>query len=443
MSNLNSDRSRKPALKYLRELQQIGFNTAGIKPAILNPDTTEQTLQFLLEQTRYESTDDPDRVRRGGFSYHRELEDKRIILAENLIRRADPGPYEDSNYLALLAFQAASLELVLSDLIGEKQAQERPLKFILGTLHNPELNAFSQITPIGDFTIVAYYSGLIDFVYQAAKAVVEAMNPAWTEDGKVRVHSTTDLDKISAGLEKNRAPIDRMWKTLEAGFFRGYPRYYVGEEIKQEYLMPLSILVRMAERWVIAHEYGHALLKPRFADMNGSSEAGFGKVSPENPNWDEEFAADNSATILTIFSASKLDGLPPEFALSGGIFSLNCSNILQKSLSVLCTGEESIDEGCETHPPIKARMDNMVNCFIQFFDFEYVQGGPTWNLSYVRREEPRVDQPYSSKYLDLFYFNANVLNRIWVHIKPILENQYQAQRPLHRMWLNSCSELRR
>ena len=117
MSSLDSDPTYIEALDYLRNRQQEDLNAVGVGPSSY-PDTTELTLQHLHEISRYESTDDPDRVRRGGFSYYRPLEDKRIQLAENLVRRVAPGPYEDPNYLALLGYQAASLELVLSELIG-------------------------------------------------------------------------------------------------------------------------------------------------------------------------------------------------------------------------------------------------------------------------------------------------------------------------------------
>jgi hypothetical protein len=57
---------------------------------------------------------------RGIFKFDRRQEEERLRLAEELIRRVDPGPYEDPNYLALLAFQAASIEMCLRSLSGER-----------------------------------------------------------------------------------------------------------------------------------------------------------------------------------------------------------------------------------------------------------------------------------------------------------------------------------
>jgi hypothetical protein len=55
----------------------------------------ELALKALRYQSRFEPTADPNTVTRGIFKFERHKEEERLRLAEDLIRRVDPGPYED------------------------------------------------------------------------------------------------------------------------------------------------------------------------------------------------------------------------------------------------------------------------------------------------------------------------------------------------------------
>lgn len=432
MPDVKDDNKYINALNYLRNEQFLAFLQAGTWPVSSVTDKTKLALQALQWRYNFAKTDDPERVRREGLSYHLQDELKRIHVAEDLVRRVAPGPFENANYLALLAYEAASLELVLSDLIGDKQAQERPLRFLLGTRLTRELDACSLTKSIDDYTVVFLNSGLIEFVYQAAKAVIEAMNPVFSADG--RVHSDKNITEISAGLKKNKAPIERVWKTLEAFFFGGYPRAYSKETVHEEYLMPISSLISMAERWVVAHEYGHGLLEGwNPTAMNSPGEGGSGIPGPQNPSWAKEFFADTNATILTVLSAARLDGLTPEFSLPGGIFTLKCIDIRRKAFAVITTGQESIDTGSDTHPPLITRAHQTLVCLRQFFDVEYHKGG-SFDLKLILRKRPPLDHPFTDEYKSRFYFFANVLDEIWIQVKPKLVSCFQDKRPLNSMF---------
>src|SRR5215212_8132310 len=64
---------------------------------------TEAALERYKEMTRLVPDEASDRVRRGAFTYDSELEGERIARGEALIRRVEPGPFEDANYFATLA----------------------------------------------------------------------------------------------------------------------------------------------------------------------------------------------------------------------------------------------------------------------------------------------------------------------------------------------------
>jgi hypothetical protein len=425
--------SLSTARRFLKSLQVIPSSGDG---AFMyhGPDKTEATLQALHFQRQFVQTDDPKVVRRGVFKFNAVMEKERIALAEDLVRRTEPGSFEDPNYMALLAYQAASLEWFFLK-YGKREYQDERSKVLLGTIHSADINAYANLSKSG-YTIIVLNSGLVDFIYQAAKAVIESQNPVVSPNGGSAVMATTNLDEIYAGLKKNRAPINRVWKTLEAYFFNGYPRAFSNETVKEEHQPALSTLIAMAERWVIAHEYGHSLfwdlgLMQRMADDMDSADNN--RPRPQNTSRAEEFFSDNNATIVNVWSASILDDFSPEFPLSGGIFALACLDILEKARMVLTAGEVSEDRVPSTHPPNLTRAQNIVNTFRQFFDVEYIKGRVS-NLYFTLRREPPEYHAFSGERSQRVFLYAKVLFKIWEDVKEILKRQFLEKRPLHPMW---------
>ena len=218
------------------------------------------------------------------------------------------------------------------------------------------MNAFAQTFKLHDYIVVVVYSALIEFAYQAAKALVAAQNPVRSPENRIVVDSSRE--HIQVQLDHNQEPVERLYRTLEAYFFKGYPRAFYGETVPAEQVIPLSNLISMAERWIIAHEYGHgfaAEIKMKF------------KHAP-NPGRAEEYFADNNATIATAMSAVRLDGLPPDIALIGGTFALACLEVFRRALSLVRYGKVLQSKGDKVHPPNRARAENVLNAFNFFFD---------------------------------------------------------------------------
>jgi hypothetical protein len=410
------------ARQFLRKQQEKAATGVQGFPYARFDNITEQALKSLKDQREVIPTDDPHIVRRGAFRFNREMEEERIRLSEDLVRRVQPGPFEDPNYFALLTYQAASIEMAMRALL--KKDNDRFSLFLLGTIHKPDVNAFAEIFPCSGYTVVVLHSAIIDFVYQAAKAVVETLNPIRTINGTSAVHADTRLEKIRAELGRNPAPADRIYRTLESYFFYGYPRAFANEPIKEEHVPVLSILISMAERWIIAHEYGHGLAIGR----NFHS-------APSNESWAKEFFADTQAAILSVYSADLLDSLPPEFALSGGNFTLACLDVLRRAQSILQKkGHESPDRGSDTHPPYEVRAEQNLAAFRQFFDVEYKNRG-LFDLKFVIRKEPPKDHTFGSEeHIRRVYEFSTVLFEIWPYVKAKLIQQVILKRPLHTMW---------
>ena len=223
--NLPSDRLVQ-ARWFLRNEQQKHPTMTGLGRSYRremlgdSESTLAPALAWLGERRNFRpSTKVPGYVSRDGFTFNPEEEERRIALAEDLIRRTDPGPFEDPNYLALLAYQAASIELVWPQIIRSEQIDWVWSRFLLGTAHNPELNAFSRTLPPQDYTVVVVNSALIDFAYQAAKAVIAVLRPIWSTIPGTTVSSKFTKEHIRAELARNPEPIERLYQTLEAYFF--------------------------------------------------------------------------------------------------------------------------------------------------------------------------------------------------------------------------------
>ncbi|MCK7578033.1 MAG: hypothetical protein MZV65_21295 [Chromatiales bacterium] len=119
---------------------------------------------------------------------------------------------------------------------------------------------------------------MVDFVYQAAKAVVAASNPTRVHDGRVDIRTNLEASVLREQLQRNHEPIDRLYATLEAYLFRGYP-CICERGSQEENAPPLAMLIGMAERFIVGHEYGHKPAKRVHAHTAALS----------NPKWAEEF----------------------------------------------------------------------------------------------------------------------------------------------------------
>jgi hypothetical protein len=409
------------ARQLLREMQAPHLIPAGADRPVRPQSTLAATLAQLEKYLAFEPSPRPGCIRRGGFTYDRKLEQRRIALARGLLRRTDPGPFEDPVYLAMLAYQAASLDMAFPKRIGIKKTDPGFSRFLLGTIHSAVLNAWCQRFRSHRYTVVALHSALIEFAYQAAKAVVAAPKPAPTADGR-RVTVNTDKEHLAAQLAADPEPIDRLYRTLEAYFFNGYPRAYANETVPAEQQLPLALLIGMTERWIIGHEFGHG-----FA-------AGIRWEGAPNASQAEEFFADDQATIHTVQSAETLDGVEPTFALAGGAFALASLELFRRAHHTVLIGTVLPDDGKGTHPSNQARTDHLFDTFERYFEVGTDETQP--RLAFVIRAEdwkPTATDAGRQRRERACYW-PDVLFTLWDHVEPRLLRDFENKRPLHPMW---------
>lgn len=419
-----SDATLEAVRDFLREMQKADSTRAHLRPRPQTPPVVELALQHLIEQHKWEPTDDVNTVTRGIFKFDRRQEETRMRLAEDLIRRVDPGPYEDPSYLALLAFQAASIEMAFENLAGGPDPQ-RWSQFLLGTSHSNVVDSFAQTFHGDRHVVIVMTSALVDFVYQAAKALVAAQDPHLSHVSGSTLSSTTDPASIEKFIQNDPEPINRLYRTFEAYFYRGYPRAFVNEPVKAEHHPVLGSLIGLAERWAIAHEYGHGFARDRLDRFSRAP----------NPAWAQEFFADQNATVLTVLSSVLLDSMPPESALASGIFVLACLDLLRRAAAVVRTGKDPGPEDDPTHPPNKQRAEFVVDTFYEFFDAVYDDRGRLRDLIVVRNKSNRLPvSDHVRRQISGSFDFAKGLFVIWKPVKQLLLQDHANQRPLHDMW---------
>jgi hypothetical protein len=429
------------ARQILRNEQAKYPTRGGVIRSIVGESTLTPALAFVNERRNFHpSTKVAGYVSRSGYTFDPKLEERRIALAEDLIRRTDPGPFEDPNYLALMAYQTASVELALSDNIQGQNIDWGWSRFLLGTIHSPEVQSqsltsfFQTSSSSQDYTIVWLNSALIEYFYQAAKALIAALHPVWSTVPGTTVTFEFTEQHIRDELARNQEPVERLYRTLEAYFFAGYPRAYYNESVPEEHRIPLNQLIDITERWVIAHEYGHGF----------AARMGFAARAYEQDNVHagraEEYFSDDNATILTVMSAARLDAVRPHVSLAGPAFALACVEVLRRGLSVLRCDRVLRDTGDSKHPPNEMRIRNVLTAFDFYFEDNSPPDGSGIDLNLVHR--PPDWKPVDSeerKQLHAATFRwANALLMIWDKVRPRLHEDRENKRPLHPMWDPAC-----
>ena len=367
-------------------------------------------------------TPDPDtgRWRRGPFTYDPQLEAERIARGEAIIRRVDPIDGEDPAYFSILAQHAASIELALASRVEGAP----PTRFILGTVPAAIVNAFSQRTATGSYTVIALHAGLVDFIYQAAKALIEAARPRKTkgdEKGLTRIDWSPDT--IRKHLDEDDGAANRLYESLEAYYFHGYPRASGPEAVPEIEQPTISILVTTAERFVVAHEYGHALMAAPIKPRDGMSKS-----------WAKEYMADSIGIMLAVHSAADYDALPPDITLSGAAFAMSCLDVLSRSYSLLKVGDEfAMDAIIGSHPPAAARMASLVHFIRSWFEIEY-HPDQTYTFWSPPRDSAPPERGLSDERAEMALLAAKSLELVWNRAKVRLEADRASGRAMHPMW---------
>jgi hypothetical protein len=158
----------------------------------------------------------------------------------------------------------------------------------------------------------------------------------------------TEPDDISTFVDSNPIGEELLYKTLYAWIFDGLPRAVGYNPPPLQYAPAVELLINHSERFVIAHEYSHLLLNRQVMPAGA------------NPSWIKEYGADASAFLLEVMSAKELDGVAPNIALQGALFTLAARDVVCQALGIAWNGRIQEAKGSESHPPPKKRIDTLI-----------------------------------------------------------------------------------
>ena len=163
-----------------------------------------------------------DWVYDGTFRYPEASERVRWAKTREILERTAPGPYEDANYIAMLAHQAAAIELSVSRWSPyEARAEDLLGRVIIGTTVEPRSQG--STTAVAGCSVIELSAGMVDLLYQSAKAIVLAWkrtNPG-TEG---RLSFSTRPEDTDALLDRDPYPTELLFDTLAAWLYDGRHR---------------------------------------------------------------------------------------------------------------------------------------------------------------------------------------------------------------------------
>jgi hypothetical protein len=134
--------------------------------------------------------------------------------------------------------------------------------------------------------------------------------------------------------------VERLTAAFEGLLFRGalFSDAVVPEE---EWNSGQRVIVTAAERFIVAHEYGHVALRA--------------STPPAGPA--AELEADAWGLRFAIGSLGSYDGFAPNMSMQGVFTALSAISLIGRALSLVTSRPSVALNGSATHPPMAVRME--------------------------------------------------------------------------------------
>lgn len=385
------------ARKYLRQVQAKwakGIVPPGMTPALV-------AARERMASRKADAVDEGEFIWEGTFRYRAEAERARWARTEQIIDRIQPGQFEDGGYLELLARQAATIELHLTEAGADPQLEPFFDRILFGTTGEPTDQATT--TQILDAEVITLSAGIVYLLYQTAKAVVLSWKPTESEDG---VGFSARAKDTRAVLAADPAPAGLILGMLEGWLFDGTARPPDSAAPPQLYHPPLSVLINNAERFVIAHEYGHALVDHMRAIVpDGTDDMTLSQL-------EIELRADTFGALSVAASAWQIDRVAPNIALQGAVLALKTLDMAVRAIDIARGGDGNPAWRSQTHPPFSTREDRVVRVYQQF-----IQDPADGRLDLTPLRVP-----------------GETIDILWELIHPRLRAALRSGRRLHPIW---------
>jgi hypothetical protein len=313
------------AQRRLHDVQQKIGKAVGIElPPDANDKLTE-TLEKLYSRER-------DGIVRNGriypkdsaFSYPEESERERYRRTEALINLIRPSGFEISDFLAMLARELVSLEMV--------QPQRVRGCVLIGSVPFCPSNVPVDFILDPDFAVLLADATYIDFAYQMLKVAVMSWKIT-SAPGALPVSMSTKLDDTKATIAANFALARGIARCLTGMVEKGKPGSSTDGMPPVMYHPALSMLGVFQKRFSIAT----ALARIAMLNLRAARQPE-GAANPASlQEW--LFYADALAAQWVLQGARILDGTDPTVALQGILLSLAAQSLLERSLAGLTPPE--------------------------------------------------------------------------------------------------------
>jgi hypothetical protein len=386
-----TDVDPEKARRTLRDLQEQAARSSGRPPA-----------DALAVARRYEtiraasSTIDGDDYRVGVYRYWRPTEDERRARTSRIIKRVQPGPYEDGQHLESLAREAAAIEMTIAPDPDGSWLGQLVSRVLLGTTDEPRSHAATGRR--GDAVFIRLSAGLLDFLDLSALCFVLALKPSTPPPDAGSSFSARPED-TAAMLDEDPVVVNLLHNALAGWLCHGSistDEVVAGNQGSRRF----AGMVRwFAQRFVVAHEYGHAL------HLLGAPIP----IDGESPRAKENRFDFNAAAL--VFRSARADRVQPNIALQGAVLAMKSQELIDRALILAYGGDESALEPLATHPPFLQRLQ-------QIYDFyaEEIKG----------RSDPQLEPAALT-------VPADTVELIWERVKPKLQQSLE-DRLLHQIW---------
>jgi hypothetical protein len=311
------------ARRRLLEAQEKISKTLGIAIPPNQAEVFKDALDLLYQRERDGAVRD-GRIwpRESPFSYPEQSERERYRRTEELVNRIRPGPFEFPYYLASLARELVSIEMVLP-----RRVQQI---ILIGTVPFYPSNIPVEVLNDADFDVLLVDATYLDFVHQMLQAAVKTWKVTWTL-GTLPVVSTNP-DDLRDTISANPSVVTGFARSLEQMLSKG-----IVSEIADGALqgatsnLALSMFDGFQQRFNIAVALARiALLGPGGRRIRGQQNE---TASIAAKTAERIVAADTLAAQWVFDSARQLDQVDPTIALEAILLSLGSQALIERALT--------------------------------------------------------------------------------------------------------------
>jgi hypothetical protein len=314
------------AHRRLLQVQEKISKTLGIAIPPNQGDVFKETLDLLYQRERDGAVRD-GRIwpRDSPFSYPEQSERERYRRTEALVNRIHPGPFEFPYYLASLARELVSIEMVLPRRVQQV--------ILIGTVPFCPSNFPVEVLSDADFDVLLVDATYLDFVHQMLQTAVKTWKVTWTP-GTLPVIGTNP-DDLRDMISANPSVVTGFARSLEQMLNKGIVSEIAdGAPQSATSNLALSMFDGFQQRFNIAVAMARiALLGPGGRRIQGQQNETASIAAKAAKPAERIVAADTLAAQWVFDSARQLDQLDPTMALEAILLSLGSQALIERALT--------------------------------------------------------------------------------------------------------------